>query len=79
MQKTSSVGRKVFMVITTGILTSMGSGLVVFFSSLYTDVTQLKAQVINFQEEKVSNEEKFKEIHQMIKEIHYFLIDKKNK
>lgn len=86
MQKTLSQGRKAFAIISAGILTAIGSGLVVFFASLFSDVTQLKAQAVHYQEDKSLMEKRFDKmdqqfnnINKMIGDIHYFLIERKKR
>lgn len=87
MQKEiSSLTRKYFKIIAGGILTTMGAGLVTVVASIFTDITQLKAQVATYKDDRIYNEKRFDEnkkefgeIHQMIKEIHYFLIEKKDR
>ncbi len=78
--------RKYFKIIAGGILTAIGSGLVILFTGLFTDITQLKAQVQTYKEDKTYNEKRFDSIDKkfdnmqdMIKDIHYFLIERKRK
>lgn len=78
--------KKYSKIMAGGILTAIGSGLVVFFAGLFTDITQLKAQVQAYQDDRSYNEKrfeiidkKFDKMQDMIKDIHYFLIEKRKK
>lgn len=88
--KISSLGRKYSKIVAGGILTAIGSGLVVFFAGLFTDVTQLKAQVNGMQDDKIFTQQRLNDIdkkfdskldtiQKSINDIHGFLIEGKRR